>query len=292
MLKWEVTKEESGTSLLAFLKQKLGEQYSARQIKKALDNNCCQINERTQRFGSTLLGHGDIVSFFGEESHSNRSFTFEQERVLYEDQDLLLYNKPPGVASDSPALLNALQRNASILILVHRLDRDTSGVLLFCKSKHLFNQFVELFKKLQIKKSYLAIVDGVPKQRSGVIDNYLGELHRYQGQALYGAVDATQGQRAITAWECEKAGKEASLLRFIPKTGRTHQIRVHCSEMGHPILGDYQYGRRYRCKYRPPRCLLHAAFLSFAHPTTGKIVEIAAPLPIDFNEAINAIFGI
>lgn len=290
MNQWQVTKDESGTPLLAFLKQKLGDKFSARRIKKALDDNLCQINGLTQRFASTLLGTGDLVSFFGEPASASpstdKTLKFDHTRLLYEDQDLFIYNKPPGIPSDSPELLNALRRNLPTLILVHRLDRETSGVLIFCKSKLVFNKFVEMFKKRLINKEYLALVDGIPKKRSGVIDNYLGELHRYQGQALYGAVDPKNGLRAITAWECDKVGKDATLLRCFPKTGRTHQIRVHTSEMGHPILGDYQYGRRFRCTYRPPRYLLHAAKVSFPHPMTGKQLEISAPLPEDFSEAM------
>lgn len=285
---WEVSAQESGITLLAFLKMKFGDSVSARSLKRSLENNEFQVNGLTQRFGTTLLGSGDQVIFLGNSiSKIVRSpIHFEKTRLLYEDDALFIYDKPPAIASDSPELLNALKRSLPTLILVHRLDRDTSGILIFAKTKPVFEKFVALFKQQSVDKTYVALVDGVPKKRSGIIDNFLGALHRYHGQAIYGAVPSTKGLRAITVWKCEKAGKEAALLVCHPKTGRTHQIRVHCSEMGHPILGDYQYGRKFRCPYRPERCLLHAKSIAFPHPVTGLKLEITAPLPEDFSNAM------
>jgi RluA family pseudouridine synthase len=291
MHQWEVSKEESGTTLLAFLKKKLDSSYSARKLKKAIESNFSQVNNRTERFASTIVGTGDKVTFRAEtiSSSPSQAITFNAARVLYEDQDLFVYDKPPGIASDSPELKQALQRHCQSLILVHRLDRETSGVLIFAKSKLIFGKFVEIFKQLKIHKTYLAIVDGIPPRKNGLIDNFIGELHRYQGQIILGEVPPSRGLRAITRWECEKSGKEASLLRCFPKTGRTHQIRVHLSEMGHPILGDYQYGKRFTCMYRPVRCLLHALEVSFPHPTTGKTLKITASIPEDLNTAIETL---
>ena len=291
MHQWEVTKEESGTTLLAFLKSKFDSSYSAKKLKKAIESNFCQVNKRTERFASTIVGTGDKVTFRAEalSTQSSPTITFDAARILYEDGDLFVYNKPPGIASDSPELKQTLRYHCTTLILVHRLDRETSGVLIFAKSKPIFEKFVEIFKQLQIHKTYLAIVDGIPSKKNGLIDNYIGELHRYQGQIILGEVPASRGMRAITRWECEKTGKQASLLRCFPKTGRTHQIRVHLSGLGHPILGDYQYGKSFACTYRPARCLLHALEVSFPHPTTGKIVKIAAPIPEDLNTAIETL---
>ena len=113
----------------------------------------------------------------------------------------------------------------------------------------------------------------------------------YEGQSLWGSVPPHQGHHAITGWKLEKKGVEASLLRCYPKTGRTHQIRVHMSEMGHPILGDKQYGRSVRCRYNAMRCLLHAYELSFIHPTSGQKVQFQAPIPEDFQQAFNQLIG-
>ena len=290
MQQWEVSKEESGTTLLAFLKKKLDSSYSARKLKKAIESNLCQVNDRTERFASTILGTGDHVHFLAvNTSPTSPSLSFDAARVLYEDQDLLIYDKPPGIASDSAELKQTLQQHYTPLILVHRLDRETSGVLILAKSRVIFEKFISIFKQLQVQKTYIAIVDGIPSKKNGLIDNFIGERHRYQGQIILGEVPAARGLRAITKWECDKVGKNASLVRCHPKTGRTHQLRVHLSGLGHPIIGDYQYGKNFTCPYRPARCLLHALEISFPHPSTGIILTVSAPTPKDFNTALEAL---
>lgn len=274
---WSVS--QPGVKLLAFLKLQMPE-VGTRQLKKALEDNRCQVNQRTERFGSMLLGVGDVVTF-QDTVGTTESFAFTPSRLLYEDQDLFIYNKPPGIGSE-----DLLQFLFPSLILVHRLDRDTTGALIFSKSEVSFRQMVDLFKKHLVTKTYFALVDGKPHKKNGMIDNYLGELHRYQGQTLIGQVDKANGLRAITAWECVKKGQEASLIKCFPKTGRTHQIRVHLSGIEHPILGDHQYGKHFRCSYHPPRIMLHAFGLSFPHPSTGQATDVKAPLPDDFTQAL------
>ena len=200
-------------------------------------------------------------------------------KILYQDQELLILDKPAEIASESPQLAEMGG------FLVHRLDKGTSGVLIFAKTKVMRDQMFALFRRHQVEKSYLALVDGVPRQSSGSIENQLGKLHEYQGQTLWGVVE--KGLYACTEWHLERSGTEAALLRCYPKTGRTHQIRVHLNGIGHPILGDHQYGRRFKCHYRPARVLLHAQSVSFPHPTSGQQLTIEAPLPTDFQEAIN-----
>lgn len=287
MPSWEVSHSESGTKLLAFLKSKLGDAYSARQLKKAIENNSCQINQRFEHFATANLGEGDLVNFQESALLATESiFKLEKNRILYEDAALLAYNKPAGITSDDTDLIQALQQKAADLMLVHRLDRDTTGVLLFAKSKDVLDGMTALFKKRLVAKTYLALVDGTPAKPSGLVDNHLGALHRYQGQTMWGSVEKPKGLHAITEWQCEKKLSKASLLRCSPRTGRTHQIRVHLSEMGHPILGDSQYGKKFNCNYRPSRCLLHALEISFAHPLSGQKITIKAPLPEDFTAAL------
>lgn len=292
MLTWVVSKEENSDKLLSFLKSKLPVRHSARQIKKAIEENHCQINDRTERFASRTLAANDIV-IFNENALEvkSESLSFELKRVLYEDSQLLIYDKPSKTASDDPEFLKALQRNLPLLVLVHRLDKDTTGALIFAKTVEMEEMMKGLFKQHQIEKEYLAIVDKVPKKMGGIIDNYLGVKHRYQGQTLYGSVAQADGAHAITEWQCEKKTAEAALLRCMPKTGRTHQIRVHLSEMGHPILGDYQYGRQFQCDYRPERYMLHALALTFSHPVTHKMVKVLAPIPDDFQKTLDALYS-
>lgn len=253
----------------------------AKQIKRAVDSGACRINSRVERFGSKLVGYGDRIEFdFAEQTVP----PILEDRFLYVDEEIIAYNKPAGQASDDKKLLNEVHKSYPDAILLHRLDRDTTGVLLFAKNAIIAEQMENLFKQRKIDKTYLAIVDGAPAHASGTIENCLGKLHTYQGQSLWGEVP--KGLWAKTKWATTKKQKEAALLTCYPETGRTHQIRVHLSGIGHPILGDHQYGRNYRCAYRPPRLLLHAAEIAFLHPKTNQRLVIKAPLPADFKQAL------
>lgn len=285
---WEVSNQESGMKLLSFLKEKLT-QYSARQLKKAIESNCCQMNGKIERFASAIVGTGDRISFQMKEL--DQSWEFESERVLYEDTDVLAYNKPAGLSSESEALLCMVRSHCPNAHLLHRLDRDTTGVLMFTKNPQMHEAMVNAFRQQKVEKSYLALVDGVPSKRAGIVDNYLGKKHSYQGQAIWGKVNPNQGLHAITEWQLAHAGKDVALIKCFPKTGRTHQLRVHLSEMQHPILGDYQYGRQFRSSFRPHRYLLHAWQIEFDHPLKDTQLKIEAPIPEDFHQAFKTLFG-
>lgn len=290
MLEWEITSQESGSKLLSFLTQRLEGKYSARFLKRLIEHNGCQINGRTERFASTVIGQGDHVCLYLEQASHPSPRHDEFERILYEDEALLVYNKPAGINSDEKGVLKLLKTHSNSLRLVHRLDRDTTGVLILSKQKVIFESLVKQFRQFQVHKRYQAIVDGIVDQSKGIIDNYLGKKQDYAGQTLWGVVSASHGFHACTEWERLKKGKKASLLVCMPKTGRTHQIRVHMAEMGHPILGDFQYGKQFQCPYRPARILLHAAEISFHHPVTGETLCLNAPLPDDFKIAQQKLF--
>jgi len=259
--------------LIDFLKRQLGQHISARQIKRSIENNGCLLNGKVERFASHQVHSGDRVDF---DFVVKEEIPIDISRVLYSDNHILAFNKPPGISSEDEAL-----QIEPGLSLIHRLDKETSGVLLFAKTEAIRKAMIELFRAKKIHKVYYAWVDGVPAKSNGIIDNYLGKRSAYAGQAIWGAVSASKGLHARTEWRLERQAKNASLLRCVPITGRTHQIRVHLSGMGHPILGDHQYGRTFRCPYRPQRCLLHASEIAFEHPATGKSLAIQAPLPED-----------
>ena len=150
------------------------------------------------------------------------------------------------------------------------MDRETTGVLLLAKSLEVKKKFIEQFRDYQVKKRYLAIVEGVPKKQCGKIENYLIKKKEYSGQTIWGSNKNEKGLYAYTDWKLLKANTIASLIECYPKTGRTHQIRVHLCEMGHPLLGDNQYGGG-GCSSGPiPRILLHAESLEFFHPFTKR----------------------
>lgn len=291
-LNWVVSPEESGIKLQAFLKSKLNQNVSARQIKQQVDAGSCQINGKVERFSSKIIGRGDRIVFFKPTEVASKvtklsSVTFDSsERVLYSDNELIVYDKPAGFSSEDPRLLSFIKSYGSSAQLVHRLDRDTTGVLIFARNQAVTEAMLALFKQRQIKKTYLAIVDGVPASSQGTIDNFLGKISVYQGQTIYGEMARDKGGlSAKTSWSKKKTGKEASLIVCHPETGRTHQLRVHLSSIGHPILGDYQYGRSFKCPFRPPRMLLHAYEIAFENPITRQPIKVVAKLPTDFNEA-------
>ncbi len=290
MIEWIVASQESGHKLLSFLTQRLEGHFSARFLKRIIESNGCQVNGRTERFASTIVGQGDHICLSLQEASFLPALSFEIGRILYEDETLLVYNKPSGINSDAQGILRLLKAHENDLLLVHRLDRDTTGILLFAKTKIIFESLVNQFKQFKIQKRYRAIVDGILEKPHGIVENYLARKQAYAGQSLWGVVKASQGLYACTEWERQKTGKNATLVNCFPKTGRTHQIRVHMADMGHPILGDFQYGKRFRCTYRPPRYLLHAEEMQFCHPLTEQLLCVSAPLPDDFKKAEQQLF--
>lgn len=278
MLTWKVPKEESGIKLIAFLKGKL--EFSMREIKRGVENQLCQINGRTERFASSILGYGDTITFHEELLNrlASRKTAFEPDRILFEDADLIIYNKPSGIACDPAGLEKVIRQAFPHALLTHRLDRDTTGALILAKNTATYEAMIALFRKRTIHKEYLALVEGLPKGQEGIIKSYLGKVKAWHGQSLWGEVKG--GLYAETAWRCEKKGKKTSLIRCFPKTGRTHQIRVHLSSIGLPLVGDGLYNPQ--CGIPAARCLLHAAALRFIHPGKGKSIYVEAPLPDDF----------
>jgi len=277
-MQWKVSKKQSGLPLSHYIQEQLKEKPSIKQIKRSLEKNSCTLNGTIERFGSRRVREGDAITYTSKVEEKQHEV--EEERILYEDDELLLYNKPSGTSCERvgmPALFPHFHQ-------VHRLDKETSGVLLFAKTGEAKRELMKRFKHRKVHKEYLALVDGIPSKKGGVIQNQLGKVGWFQGQTVWGEVE--RGLFAETKWKVEASGKTATLLRCFPKTGRTHQIRVHLKEMGHPILGDAQYCRTFKCPYTPARHLLHARKIRFDHPKTGKCISVSAPLPEDFQNAL------
>ncbi|MBS0620390.1 MAG: RluA family pseudouridine synthase [Verrucomicrobia bacterium] len=277
---WRVLASEAGMRLLAFLKEKCPSAPSVKALKAAIESKHCTINSHIETFSSAVLKKGDLVTL-SKEAFEKKELSLPS--LLFEDGELLICNKPPGIVCDNPTI----ERYYPGCALVHRLDKETSGVLILSKTEAARQKMIALFKKGGVHKIYFALVDGVPEQEKGKIDNFLGKIHSYEGQTLYGAVP--KGERALTYWSVVRRGHDAALVCCEPKTGRTHQLRVHLSGMGHPILGDTQYGKQFRCRLHVKRNLLHAYRIDFIHPTTGHKIEVIAPLPPDFQEAMKAL---
>jgi 23S rRNA pseudouridine955/2504/2580 synthase/23S rRNA pseudouridine1911/1915/1917 synthase len=285
--KWKVDKLNSGKTLLAFIKDHLSPEYSAKQIKKAIDSNRCQVNGRTERFSSSLVGSGDevVLEIQSLRQTALKPILNESCVVLYQDPFMLAIYKPSGIPSDDLKFTRHLQEHFGPVYLAHRLDRDTTGVLLFARNDNVQEILFKKFKDHEIAKEYLCLVDGMPLHKSGLIENYLVKVSSYQGQSIWGVAEGTQGVWAKTSWLLEQSNGSVSLIRCYPATGRTHQIRVHMAHLGNPILGDHQYARSFCCSYRPSRVLLHAVKSSFIHPINNSKITIEAPMPQDMREA-------
>lgn len=223
--------------------------------------------------------------------------------VLYEDGDLIVLDKPAGLvvhpAAGHPTgtLVNALLAHCPDLPgiggerrpgIVHRLDKDTSGLLVAAKSEAALTGLQNQFKARAVRKEYVALVAGRPDPPAGRIETPIG---RAAGDRKKMSATPIRGRPAVTLYESVRRFAAWTLLRVRIETGRTHQIRVHLSHLGHPIAGDRTYGRRSLPPLPLPaaRQMLHAAELAFSHPITGRPLAFTAPLPADMRSLIDAL---
>jgi 23S rRNA pseudouridine1911/1915/1917 synthase len=215
--------------------------------------------------------------------------------VAWEDEHLLVVDKPAGVVVH-PArghrggtLAQALAGRAAggedpeRAGIVHRLDRDTSGLLVVARSEPVHAALKDLLARRELVREYLGLVDGRPAARRGRIDAPLGRDRRVRTRV---STDTDEPRRAVTHFEVERALPRETLLRVRLETGRTHQIRAHLLAIGHPVVGDPEYGTGPRYGLR--RQFLHAARLAFPHPVTGASVDVSSPLPADLAAALDA----
>jgi 23S rRNA pseudouridine1911/1915/1917 synthase len=218
--------------------------------------------------------------------------------VAYEDEHLIVVDKPAGVVVH-PArghregtLAQALTGRAAggedpwRAGIVHRLDRNTSGLLVVAKNDTVHRGLKEAMARREIRREYLALVEGRPPSRSGTIEAPIGRDRRVR---VLMSTDSDSPKDAITHFEIERALPASTLLRVRLQTGRTHQIRVHMQAIGHPVCGDREYG--HKDLYGLERQFLHAARLAFTHPITGDAVDLASPLPVDLVVALEQAAG-
>ncbi len=222
--------------------------------------------------------------------------------VVYEDDDLLVVDKPAGmVVHPAPGhaggtLVNALLAYCPDLAgsgnrpgIVHRLDQDTSGLILAAKSEKVRRGLQQQFKDRQVEKAYLVLLDGHLQPAWGRIEAPLGRdpRHRQRMSVLPGGREAVTEYHVLEQYthQTGMVAGEYALVEAAPRTGRTHQIRVHFASLGHPVVGDSVYGRR-RPQLPVPRQFLHAWRLGFKHPTTGRRINLETPLPPDLSPVL------
>ncbi len=234
--------------------------------------------------------------------------------VLYEDSDLIVVNKAagmvvhPGAGNSSGTLVNALLAHCKDLSgiggelrpgIVHRIDKGTSGVIVAAKNDRAHQSLAAQFSAHSIKRLYLALIYGSPQEDSGKIDNIIG---RHPTDRLRRSGKARHGKHAVTRWRVRERYGRISLVELRLETGRTHQIRVHMSEAGYPLLGDplYPDGGRFNnltdTKLRKlitvlGRQALHASVLGFIHPATGEYMEFKSEMPADMLDLIGYLGG-
>jgi tRNA pseudouridine32 synthase/23S rRNA pseudouridine746 synthase len=200
--------------------------------------------------------------------------------VIHEDAELLIVNKPAGLLSvpgKGPELADCLiarvQTAFPTALLVHRLDRDTSGVMVFALTKSAQRHLGLQFEKRHMKKTYIALVHGEVAEKTGVID--LPLIVDWPNRPLQ-HVNHETGKPALTEWRRGAIKDGSTRMRLFPKTGRSHQLRVHMKEIGHPILGDPFYSENSEAY---PRMMLHAQSLKLRHPEGGRGIEFKAKTP-------------
>lgn len=256
---------------------------SNKTIKNYIKNGMVKVNDKTITNSSLLLHDNDKV----EITYTKNKINDYNLDILYEDDYLIAINKPEGllsISNDKEKEITAYRmvsdyvktNQHKYIFVVHRLDQDTSGILLFCKDEKIRDKMQENWNTIVKKRGYLAIVDG-KMTGSGTIHTFLKENKQ---QFIY---SSKEGKEAITHYSIIKNNNNYSLVQVFIDTGRRNQIRVHLSEKGYPIVGD----KKYKCRTNPiKRLCLHANILEFIHPITKKLIHIESEIPIEMKKLV------
>ena len=290
---------EAPAELLSFLLTKMGGM-TRTSIKQLLGQRRVKVNNAIQTRHDTLLRKGDLITI--ESGRGNAELRHPKLRIIYEDDALIVVEKKNGLltvpyipkSSETTALsilkeyVKKQSRQASVYV-VHRLDRETSGVLVFAKSPELQEYMRTYWRQLVSKRTYIALVEGKLQKREGTITSWLTEDDRTA--MVSSSPTDNGGQKAITHYKVLKESTlqsddttlttEYSLVELNLETGRTNQIRVHMATLKHPVVGDRKYGNGNDSSPIDRLCL-HARTLEFIHPMTEKKVRFEAPVPKEF----------
>lgn len=322
-MKSYIIKSPSKVRLDVLLREKLpalvGSEISNSKLRRLVISGSVSVNGRQVRVpsfeifsGSEVKADVDEERLFFEKQPDDIDFMLTQKDVLYEDDFIIVVNKPSHLPTEETivagrkslhgAVVDFLFERQKVIApnaknppyagIMHRLDRDTSGVILFSKSRAVNKALHEAFEGRKVKKTYAAVVCGVPRQKAFSVEFPMGRISPRSQAAKWGRLpEAKGGVPSRTGFELVKSfplqksrtdgsisGSSFSLMHCFPCTGRTHQIRVHLASVSLPILGDTLYGGKPFC-----RIMLHAESLEFPHPVSGEILKVEAPLPAEFS---------
>lgn len=255
-------------------------------IKQMLAHNQVAVNGTPQRQFDLELQPGDSVKVnFVREF---KVFSHRRMKIVYEDDDIIIINKGYGLLSmgndkvkegTAYSILKDYVKwsnPANKIFIVHRLDRDTSGLMMFAKTPEAKEAMQHNWNNMVLNRKYLAVVEGAPEEAQGTIRSYLVENSKFE---VYSTDNPEEGQLAVTRYKTLSAGKRFALLEVELDTGRKNQIRVHMKGLGHPISGDRKYGASPSPIHR---LCLHAQTLRFIHPVTRREMNFTTPVPSSF----------
>jgi len=286
-----VPAEASGQRLDAFLAEVSG--LSRARVQRLIDDGLALVDGRTRKPSRAVKAGAAIEVRIPEAVPLELLPESVPLDILYEDEELLVLNKPaglvvhPGAGRTSGTLVHALLAHCAKLPgiggverpgIVHRLDRDTSGIMVVAKTERAHQSLAQQFKARKVRKRYLCLVHGTVEQGAGRIEAPIAR--RAHDRQRMGVREG--GRAARTEFRVARHFPGRTLLEVLPETGRTHQIRVHLAHLGHPVVGDRVYGGRRDRHGDAPRQMLHAWRLGFHHPVTGAWLEFTAPPPPDF----------
>lgn len=287
-----ITTENIGKRLDTFLDENFKD-YSRSKIKRSIDDGQILVNNKTQKAGYKLKVNDKISCNIVKDKTLNANPENINLDIIFENENLLVVNKPSGMVvhpacgNYSRTLVNALSFYTTNLSkingefrpgIVHRLDKDTSGLLIVAKNDNAHKILAEQIKSKVCKRCYLALLEGNLKQDSGVVETNLARSTK--NRKLFEVCSNTKGKHAITLFNVKQRLNGYTLCEFELKTGRTHQIRVHAKYLGHPVVGDMQYGFKNHQELNGQ--LLHAYKIEFFEPTTNEKITLECPLPKKF----------
>lgn len=292
-----VSPEDAGVRIDKYLAEQLPD-ITRSYLQKLLKDGSVQMNGKPVK-ASTKTAAGALIALTIPEPEEPEILPEDIPLdILYEDSDVILINKPkdmvvhPAAGHYTGTLVNALMYHCKGDLsgingvlrpgIVHRIDKDTTGVLIVCKNDRAHNALAEQLKEHSITRKYRAIVCGNLKEDEGTVDAPLG---RHPQDRKKMAIVRSGGKRAVTHYRVLERFGNDTYIECQLETGRTHQIRVHMASLGHPLLGDEIYGRA-KSPFKLEGQTLHAMVLGFIHPTTGEYMEFEAPLPEYFEKLL------